>query len=73
VYLLWCDQRQYKGRSPVEDPGQITYSTLALKLAATARHAVVDHDLAVEVMLRLDPAANEHPAVVAQASFWLAL
>jgi hypothetical protein len=41
--------------------------------AAAARHANVLDDLAIKVVLGLDNAAKEHPAVVAQASFWLAL
>jgi hypothetical protein len=33
--------------------------------AAAARHALVLDDLAIKVVLGLDNAANEHPAVVA--------
>jgi hypothetical protein len=41
--------------------------------AAAARHANVLDDLAIKVVLGPDNAAKENPAVVAQASFWLAL
>jgi hypothetical protein len=41
--------------------------------AAAARHALVLDDLAIKVVLGLDNATKEHPAVVAQASFCPAL
>jgi hypothetical protein len=64
--LVLASLRQYKGRSPEGYPGQITYSTLA-KLATTARNALVLDDLAIKVVLGLDNAAKEHPAIVTGA------
>jgi hypothetical protein len=36
---------------------------LSASCAAAARNALVDHDLAIKVMLRLDDAAKVYPAV----------
>jgi hypothetical protein len=40
---------------------------LSASCAAAARHALVLDDLAVKVVLRLDNAAKEHPAIYASA------
>src|SRR5918995_1436334 len=60
-------QGKYKGRGPKATPARLP----TLRVATTTRHAnVLDFLLAVR---QLEHVPEEVPAVVAQASFWLAL
>jgi hypothetical protein len=60
--LCFDNRKEGEGGAPTQRSPILRMSAWAIR-AAAAGHALVEDDLAIKVVLGLDNAANEHPAV----------